>query len=159
MILVVSLDYVQQHVAKIKASGKSYVRWQYERGANYVHAQMSALDREHVRQELEIVADFKSALRQTYPDRSFVICHIPCYAVSFYQTAEGAPTEGILPVRGEERGKDQVWCQTCECKQPYHPLPSPDAEFPQAEWGVCEVCGNDVITFLSEVLTLLPAVE
>lgn len=154
MILTVLLDSVQKRVEEIKASGKPYSRWSYERGANHVHANMSALDREHVRQELEIAADFEAALRRTYPDRSFVIAHIPCYAVTFYQATEDAPTEDVL---SDTPLEEKAWCQRCECKRPYRLLPVPDAEFPKAEWGKCETCGDDIIVRAGEILTLIEA--
>ena len=156
MILRESASTTAKHVQEMKESGKSFSRWKYERSANHTHAEMSAADREHVRQELEIADDFALALRETYPDRRFVITHIPCYAVSFYQAVEEAPTDGVLPVKNHKIKSDTAWCQTCQRSRPYHLLPVPDPEFPQVEWGVCAVCKNDLIISADcEILTLI----
>lgn len=158
MILLESAETAEAQSRYLKDKGLWHSRWRYERGANHLHADMGAVDREHVRQELEIAERFAAALRRSYPNRAFVITHIPCYAVSFYQAEEDAPTEGILPLN-EEKQNGAVWCQTCERNQSYTLLPSPDALFPMAEWGRCEVCHDDVITYYGEILTLLSAVE
>jgi hypothetical protein len=156
IILRESVAAAETNTRRLQEKGQWRSRWRYERGANHLHARMSAIDREHMRQELEIAADFAAELRQAYPDRAFVISHIPCYAVTFYQAVEDAPTEGVLPVRNKPTD-GRVWCQTCEQRQLYAPLPSPDPEFPQVEWGRCAVCGNDVIiSGDTELLTLLP---
>jgi hypothetical protein len=137
-----SLEEIQKRVDEIRASGKPFVPWAYERFANHMHADMSAPDREHVAQELEMVAEFESVLRATYPEQSFVISHTPCYAVTYYQAIEGALTE-TMPLG--KREKTTVFCNTCSSSQSYRLLPTPDPIFPDAEWGVCEGCGNDVI--------------
>ncbi len=142
-----------KHMRQLEESDQPLCRWQYERFANHVHAQMSAADREHMRQEREIAANFQDDLRREYPQRSFVITHLPCYAVSFYQAAEDAPVEDE-PL---DSAKEKVWCQTCERSRPYRLLPVPDAEFPQAEWGRCETCGSDVIVRSGEIRTLIKA--
>lgn len=119
-----------KHRQELEEENEAFCRWKYERFANHVHAQMNAIDREHTRQELEIAADFEADLRREYPEHSFVIVHAPCYAVSFYQLAEDAPTEDeVISVPAKEK----VWCQNCELSQSYQLLPGTDAEFPQAE--------------------------
>ena len=156
MILRQTAASAEKNISRLRERSEWRPSWRYEREANHCHALMSAIDREHVRQELEIAAEFAADLREAYPNHAFVIAHIPCYAVTFYQATEDAPTEGVLSV--ENLTKDgKVWCQTCQGHQLYAPLPSPDPEFPQVQWGRCEACGNDVITEDAEVLTFLPA--
>ena len=145
MILLESPATTAKNIQRVKENGKWISHWQYERGANHTHTDMSAADREHILQELEIADEFASALRETYPDRKFVVTHIPCYAVSFYQAEDDAPTHGIFPIKNSKSAGDTVWCQTCQCQRSYRVLPAPDADFPQVEWGLCEVCQNDVI--------------
>ena len=156
MILTGSPEYAAQNCSRLKKQGQWRSRWQYERGANHSNARMTAPDREQVRQELAIFREFEASLRSAYPDHPFVITHTPCTGVSFYQAIDGAPTEGSRPI-DEMRPEGKAWCQTCQCNQYYTPLPSPDPEFPAAEWGRCTICGTDVITHYSEILTLLPA--
>jgi hypothetical protein len=126
--------------------------WQYERGANHVHADMSESARVRVRQEVELAAAFEAALRRAYPERAFVISHIPGYAVSFYQQVEGAPVEDIPP---DEPLKETAWCQRCQRPQPYRRSEQPDPEFPKVEWGQCTVCGDDVILRRGESLRVV----
>jgi hypothetical protein len=142
MILLESVHAARQGMQRWQERGIPFSRWAYERGANHVHAEMSALDREHVRQEIEIAAEFEAALRQAYPDRDFVLSHIPCYAVTFYQLLDDAPTETEVL---KEVSSDPVWCQNCQKRRTWSALPNPDPEFPWLKWGACTVCGNDIV--------------
>lgn len=142
MILLESRQAAEEQIRRLQDRGEPICRWKYERAVNHVHARMSAVDREHLRQELEIAREFETELRQSYPDRDFVICHIPCYAVSFCQLVDDAPTKN--EVLREVRG-DTVWCQHCQTKRPFRLLPEPDPEFPWLKWGACTVCHHDII--------------
>lgn len=124
--------------------------WQYERGANHMHGDMSLPARELVRQEVGLAAHLEAALREAYPERRFVLSHIPGSSITFYQWAEGAAGERALHT---EPRNGKVWCQTCQHSQPYHPHNGPDAEFPLAEWGTCTECGIDVLVRVWEVTT------
>lgn len=134
--------------------GEQQSRWGYERFANHRHARMSAPDREHVQQELQMAAELEAALRATYPDRSFVISHIPCYAISFYQAIGDAPT-GDEP--WPDTREEKEFCNNCGRRQTYQLLPTPDPIFPQAEWGVCDVCSCDMIIRSAEIRKWVPA--
>jgi len=142
MVLLESPDSAREGLRRWQERGLPFTRWRYERGVNHTHADMIAADREHVRQEVEIAAEFEAALRQAYPERDFVISHIPCYAVSFYQLMDDAPTEYVPP---KEPVKEAAWCQNCQRSREYRLLPEPDAEFPWLRWGACLVCGNDIV--------------
>ena len=152
MVLLESAEDAEKNVRWLKETGKWVSRWKYERGSNHTHPHMTLVDRERVRDETKISAEFTSVMRRNYPERNFVISHIPGYAVSFFQAIEGAPTEDIAPKRTP---KETAWCQHCQRPRPYHLLPIPDPEFPKVEWGACEVCGNDLILYAGEILTLL----
>ena len=160
MILCRSKASVEEDIKRLKEQGRWRSSWEYEREVNHTHARMSSPDREHVRQELEIAAELAADLRDSYPDRRFVIAHIPCYAVSFYQPTDGAPTSGIqtAPQTATAWGplkQGEAWCQTCQCNCKYRILPTPDPEFPQVAWGRCEVCENDVMISDCEIFSLV----
>ncbi|GEM_PF-6230656 len=36
--------------------------------------------------------------------------------------------------------------------QPYHKRTEPDPEFPEADWGDCAMCGNEVLVAAPEAL-------
>jgi len=148
---------VADKVRELKDRGRWRSKWQFERAENHLHARMSLPDREHVRAELQIATEFRAALRETFPDRRFVISHILCYAVSFYQATEGAPQAGVeqMPKSGQWRGvpEGMVFCSVCEKAQPFRGLASPDAEFPFVEWGVCDECARDCMLTECEVRT------
>ena len=147
---------VASYRERLQKTGLYESRWRYERSENHVHGKMSAIDRNHIQQELEIAADFTTALRQAYPERHFVITHIPVYAVSFYSVRDDAPaTAGVYPLPNQRDWEGQAWRQTCQGRRPYLGLPSPDPEFPFVEWGRCTECGNDVI-INSDVEILTP---
>lgn len=154
MVLLESAAAAQEGTQRWQEQGTPFSRWRYERGANHTHADMIAVDREHVRQEVEMAAEFEVALRQSYPDRDFVISHIPCYAVSFYQLVEDAPTE-YVPAK--EPVGETAWCQNCERGRAYRLLPEPDAEFPWLRWGACVVCGNDIVLNAGEFCRVVKA--
>lgn len=142
MILLETRQAAEEQIRRLQEQGAPICRWKYERGANHVHADMSAVDRERFRQELETAREFETGLGPAYPTRDFVISHIPGYAVSFYQLADDAPTEN--EVLREVRG-DTAWCQHCQTKRPYRLLPEADPEFPLLKWGACTVCHHDII--------------
>jgi len=156
MILSQSAKTAEINVQKQKEEGFWSSRWAYERVANSVRCASSETDREYMRKETAIIERFATDLRQAYPNRSFVMMHIPCLVVSFYQAMEDASRQGVLPEK-DLLPAGLAWCQTCRSNRLYTFLPGPDAEFPQVEWGRCTVCGNDVIIHQWEILTLLPA--
>ena len=147
---------VADQVREWKERGCWRSTWEFERAENHVHARVSLPDRELVRAEREIAAEFGKALREAYPERRFVISHIPGFGVSFHQLAEGAPAAGV-----EAWKKSGVWartpevCGVCGRARAFRVLPTPDAEFPFVEWGVCDGCGSDVMLAQCEVRTLV----
>jgi hypothetical protein len=135
-----------------RAQGRFRSNWEYERGANHVHSDMSLPAREHVRREKAMVASLSEALRQAYLQKAFVIVHWFAYAVSFYQAVEGAPREGI---RFDKEAAARGLCVTCQAARNWLVSQQPDSEFREAEWGTCESCGEDVLVRAPEVLTLI----
>jgi hypothetical protein len=129
-----------------------FPRWRYERRANHMDTRSSALDRRHVSDELELAADLKDNLRAAYPDRSFVVTHIPCYGVSFYQLAPEAPIIGTRPT-GEQRGRDVVLCIPCQVHRKMRHAPPSDLDLPMTDWYQCEICGAEFLTYCEEILT------
>jgi hypothetical protein len=66
MVLIESAAQAEEHIRQLKQLGKLHpTAWQYERGANHVHADMGQPDRVRVRQELQIAHDLEARLRQT----------------------------------------------------------------------------------------------
>lgn len=151
MILTDAPISARENLARARERRGVLIPWRYERGANHRHAQMSLPAREHVRQEVAMVASLETALREAYPQRQFVVSHIPAYAVTFWQPASEYPACDFCDAPKE--GK--VWCQPCQRRQPYRPHEGPDAEFPRAEWGTCLACGNDVLVRTWEVMRLI----
>jgi hypothetical protein len=152
MVLLETPEATKEHLRHLTASGKERTPWQYERGANHVHPDMCQPDRIRVREECSIAAGFETSLLNAYPERRFVISHIPGYAVSFYQWVPDAPAEDIPPA---EEAKGTVWCQSCQRSRAYEPGQEADAEFPKAQWGRCLECGEDLIIQAGEVLRVI----
>lgn len=142
---------VRENLARACERRGALIPWRYERAANHTHATMSLTAREHVRQELAMVASLEAALRDAYPERQFVASHIPAYEITFWQPAGEFPASEVL----YEPKEGKVWCQPCQRRQPYRPHEGPDSEFSPAEWGACVVCGNDVLVRIWEVTRLI----
>lgn len=141
MILLEPAEAAAEALQRLREQGQPLCRWRYERGANHVHADMSAGDRKRVREELAFAAELEAALRAAYPDRDFVISHLPGYAVSFYQWAEEADAED----EKSEDARDTAWCQHCQRYRPFHPRPERDPELPGFRWGACVNCNRDLL--------------
>ena len=137
---------VAESSERFRESGLLHSRWRFERGENHVHASMSVVDREHVRQELAIAVDFTATLQTTFPERRFIITHIPKYAVSFHSILDDAPVEaGVFPLPRPLDREGRAWCQHCQGARPYVAQPFPDPEFGFVDWGRCVECRNDLI--------------
>ncbi len=150
-------EVVQKAKNRADANQIAFSRWRYERGHNHRHARMSASDRDHVRQEAEMAEELATELGDAYPARNFVVCHIPCYAVSFYQAVDDAPTQS-KPLSNHDKAETQG-CVTCQRQRPYRLLPHPDPDFPQIRWGACLVCGGDIALTEDEIRLLVIAVR
>lgn len=149
MVVFEPLTEVAESIRHLRETGKFHSRWQYERGSNHVHADVSQPHRIRVREECDYAARLEAALRWAYPDLTFAMSHIPAYGVSFYQRSSDAPTEDILPT---EPAGETVWCQTCQRGRPYERSSDAGTEFPRIEWGRCAICGDDVIVRAGELL-------
>ncbi len=154
MVLLGSLAYVERGLGRLQSNFVPFPRWRYERFANHVHGTMSNPDREHIREEMTILAGFEEALQQRFPRHTFVISHIPCYAVTFYQLIDDAPTNVVSSGKSLEKA---VWCQACQCDREYSPLPEPDTEFPWLKWGSCVICHNDLLLNVEETCRIVKA--
>lgn len=121
-------------------------RWEYEYLINHEHVGFPDVDgtlRELIRQGNDLAEQLGQDLRAIYPDKSFVISHdYEGSIISLYQATEGAPKEA-LPA--EDTNPEEAWCSHCGKRQPYVKRTEPDAEFPEADWGDCAVCGNEVL--------------
>ena len=155
MVLLGRLSFVEGELRRWQSKSVPFSRWQFERFANHVHGTMSNIDREHVREEMTILAGYEEALRQRFPQHTFVISHIPCYAVTFYQLVDDAPTSVEPSGKSLEKA---VWCQACQCNREYSALPEPDTEFPWLEWGSCMVCHNDLLLNVKELCRIVKSI-
>jgi len=153
MILCEDPETTKAALIELERRGEKLSRWRYERGANHEHTLMGVPDRLHVEQELELAASLKTNLRAAYPDHRFVISHIPCYAVSFYQPEDDAPTSGTLPARNEQKGREEALCMTCHQRTKMQRLPLSESDPPMTEWSRCAVCGEDTLLYREEILT------
>jgi hypothetical protein len=134
--------HVRANLSLSRKMGEKIVPWKYEWGENHFHVLGSRRDRETVRQGVACVGELAGALHEAYPSREFVISHLYGGIVSFYQAADDAPGEGVTFTSD---AKLRGLCVPCQKTTDRLPLPQPDPEFPEAEWGRCSVCGNDVI--------------
>lgn len=137
------------------AHGKS-ASWTYERSNNHYHVDIGpvhyGLSRETIREGNKIVAWLKKDLETCYPNTRFVIAHDLGTIVSYYHATEDAPKETIP---ADDRSPEKAWCPHCEKTQPHNKRTEPDTEFPEADWGDCAECGNEVLVAAPEVLILI----
>ncbi len=126
--------------------------WRYERGANHTHGDMGASARRNVESEVAILQSLEPALREAYQDRRFVVSHMPCGGVTFWQAVPGweDALHGGVRLTSEPRN-GRVWCQPCQCTQTYIEVPQRHDELPGTEWGVCSECGTDVLVRAREL--------
>jgi hypothetical protein len=140
----------------LRESDAKLQNWVCEYQINHEHVGFSGLDgteRELIRQGNDLVEQLKQDVRLIYPDRNFVICHdYKGSIIAFYQASEDAPKETRWL---RERNPEKTWCPQCSRPQPYYKRTDPDAEFPEADWGDCAVCGNEVLVAAPEVLILV----
>lgn len=128
-------------------------RWERERGLNHNHVgNISEPPREGQRLARHHWRELATALQTAYPEHAFVVEHWIGQGCSFYHAGDGAP-EADTPPDGPIHPK--AWCSTCHHQEPYHLRPTPDAEFPMAEWGDCSVCGEEVIVRGGKVRTVV----
>lgn len=133
---------VRQRVDRILAEHPGMDRWRIEWLVNHQHLGALEPPREMLRLKAAYVVRLGRALRRAYPERVFVITNrLVDDVVGFTQTGEGAP-ETDTPAGPPP---EMAWCQYCGGERPYHLRPEPDPEFPDAEWGECAACGDEVI--------------
>lgn len=145
-----------RHTMKhLRESDADLENWELEYHINHEHV-FGGLDdtqRELIRQGYDLVEQLRQDLRAIYPEKMFVISHdLKGNIVSVYQAVEDAPKETMPP---EDPNPEKIWCTHCGKMQPYQKRMEPDAEFPDADWGDCAVCGNEVLVTAPEVLILV----
>lgn len=143
----------KRHLDLVHRSYGEVSRCGFEDFFNHIHIAplMTGMSpREAVRNGNVIAEHLKHDLSTCFPGRRFVIYLDPGEQVSFCQ-ADDAPTEQSSVHRSQER----AWCQHCMEMQTYIKRTGPDAEFPEADWGDCAVCGNEVLVAAPEALILV----
>jgi hypothetical protein len=143
----------QADADRLRERDPSRPRWSIARALNHYHVDVDpAVARQGARDEREYARQLGEALRQAFPDRTFVISHFAGYAVSFWEWEAEGPQASIPP---SDPPYPKVWCTRCHRHQAYTPRTEQDAEFPLVEWGDCKVCGNEVIERSGEDLTVV----
>lgn len=131
-----------------------FTSWGFELSYNHEHPS-TTLDRAGLRAARRHGADIAAALQECFPDRDFLISY-RCEQVSFCQFTEELPT-GITP--GERRVDDFrllpnqpacCFCEHCQSVVGYQLNPTPDPEFPHAQFASCDVCGGEVILWVDD---------
>jgi len=158
MIFAAPAVNARRNLAVLRSVHPDWRSWQFERGANHGHADASRTElsaRERVRAEAGLGRQYEEALRAVYPQTRFILSHLQGDSVTFYQAHAAVPSEGSI-----SKGVlwEKVWCERCHHQQPYRLRDAPDAEFPQALWGDCLVCGGEVLVSGGEVLRIIAAV-
>jgi len=113
--------------------------WQIEAALNHQHP-TNEYSRHALRRAGAMGADITAALREAYPERSFIVDYWD-EQISFYQAGHGAPEHDAPP----PEMRDKTWCDRCEGSRAYRLRSEADPEFPQADWGDCAECGGEVL--------------
>jgi hypothetical protein len=126
--------------------------WQHERALNHIYADASYTEltpRDRIREEVKLAAIYEDTLTTVYPEKPFVISHRVGDGVTFYQPIGDAPRTDSPP---RHRPEKKLWCENCHLQQAFTPRTISDPEFPKAEWGDCDVCGQEVLVAGWQVL-------
>jgi hypothetical protein len=140
LILTLTPLNARENVAILRARDGSRPNWSIEAAVNHQHPTHD-LDRNALRMAREMGADLSEALREQYPEHGFVIDYLE-EQVSFYQRDPGAPEHDEPPAGAVTK---EVYCPQCGRSRPYTLRTIPDAEFPNADWADCNVCGGEIL--------------
>lgn len=154
MIVTTSPMEAKRHLALIRQHSQQFNLCGFEDDFNHMHIAPFATGmspRAAVREGNVIAGRLKHGLSVSYPNRRFIIYLDPGERITFCQAADDAPKEG----KTLDRNPAKAWCQYCETMQSYRKRTEPDAEFPEADWGDCAVCGNEVLVAAPEALILV----
>jgi len=151
MVLTGSPVCAREQVANAVSKGP-FKPWHYESFANHDHCATRGSDRDKVRYETGCLNRLSAALKLAYPDRRFVVSHIPAYSITFWQDPGEYPD---ISAPTMEPRDDKVFCFKCQLRQPFEADECSDLEFPQMEWGRCAVCGDELLVRCWEILRLV----
>lgn len=140
MILTPGSLNARSNVNRIRERHPEVRPWHIEIALNHQHP-TNEYSRHALRVAREMGADLAAALHGAYPERRFVVEYWE-EMVSFHQRADDAsendepPTDPLPP---------KTFCEVCRGSHAYTLCPEADPEFPQADWGRCENCGEEVL--------------
>lgn len=152
MITTLPLLNAKENLEHMRTGKDTQEDWRSESFMNHTHIGLCETSREAIREGLDFVKRLKHDLETVYPEKRFVIVNTWDDTVTFYQASDGAPTGSTEP---EDRNPEQVWCKQCEKMRPYRKRTDPDPEFPEADWGDCDVCGGEVLVYAPESYTIV----
>jgi len=139
MVLILSALNARGNIKVIRKRRPEAKRWQMEAALNHRHPS-NEYSRHALRMAGEMGAELTTALREAYPERSFIVDYWE-NQVSFYQRGDGAPEEAESPPAMQ----DKTWCDRCGGNRAYRLRSETDPEFPKADWGDCMECGGEVL--------------
>lgn len=144
----------QENITQMRQSKPDFPDWKLERAINHFHPAVADPPKEAIEKEVDEIHRLASALRKVYPDKSFTFSHIPNNAVSFWQTTPESPREDCLEMEPENTsGKTLCW--KCGRYRQFKPSDYVFPLFPEAEWGICDECGSEVLVRACEKLTFV----
>ena len=150
---------LREQVAQQRTESPTNSLWRFELGYNHEHPTHSD-DRHGLRTAREYGADLASALTECFPDRRFLLDYRGS-DLSFCQFTEEHPV-GISPgerrvvdLRVPKSAVDVCYCEVCERATGYVLRTEPDAEFPNAQFADCIVCGNEVVLWIDNEIVLV----
>ena len=135
-------------IKRARDRGVNVKPWEIARVENHLHSS-GANDRQTITSEREHLVHIGKVLHKAFPDRRFVLAQQPSCSITFWQDCGEYPDPDRL---WREPHEGKAFCQPCQRRQPYIPAETPAPELPQAEWGRCAVCGEDVLVRAKEVL-------
>lgn len=126
--------------------------WELELALNSEHLQPQ-WTRADLREAVRAAGELAEALRNAYPERTFVIRNRLGSATHYFcQSTPDVPTRDTEP---EEPRPEASYCPSCCRRERFHPHPAPDREFPELEWAACAACGSELFLWCRDRFTLV----